>query len=38
MLDWKLPAALTIGFFFVYLSNKKVVKKLTDDYKKEEEK
>ncbi len=36
MINWKLPVALAIGFFFVYLSNRKVAKKLTDHFKQKE--
>ncbi|AXG71365.1 hypothetical protein KORDIASMS9_03622 [Kordia sp. SMS9] len=38
MIDWKLPVAIIIGLFFVYQSNKKVAKKLTDRFKEKEEK
>ncbi len=36
MNSWLLPVAISIGFFFVFLSNKKIGKKITDYYTKEE--
>jgi len=36
MTSWSLPVAVSIGLFFVYLSNKKIGKKITDYYTKKE--
>ena len=39
MTNWLLPVAISIGLFFVYLSNKKIGKKILDHYtKKDKEK
>ncbi|MFK7750193.1 MAG: hypothetical protein AB8B65_17510 [Kordia sp.] len=34
MINWLSPVAISIGFFFVYLSNQKIGKKITDYYTK----
>lgn len=36
MTSWSVPVAVSIGFFFVYLNNKKTEKKLKDHFDKKE--
>ncbi len=36
MTNWLLPVAVSVGLFFVYLSNKKIGKKIIDYYTKKE--